>query len=289
MPAMMNETMTLGPASGTAWDSTKKMPVPTVEPTPNMVSWNVPILRLRWSADPYATGAPTTGRRRSICSVRLIEVAGNSASLLLDQLIMQASRNAAANWSTAQSISCCGNHQRRREPQRRAVGVFHQHTALGQPQAHFLAGGQRRFDVDAGPQSEAAHRHHTVADQPPQPPMQMRAQFRRTELEFPPRQHGNHCSADRRGQRIAAERRAVFARMQHAEDLAVCDHGRQRNHAAAQRLAEQVDVRYDAPAVAGERVAGATPAPTGFRRRSSARCARCTAHGRPAGSRRAGR
>ena len=52
MPAMMNETITPGPASGTAWDSTKKIPVPTVEPTPNMVSWNVPKLRLRWSAAP---------------------------------------------------------------------------------------------------------------------------------------------------------------------------------------------------------------------------------------------
>ena len=64
--------ITLGPAFGTAWDSTKKMPVPTVAPTPNMVSWNVPIERLRFSEAPCATGAPMTGRRRSICSVRLI-------------------------------------------------------------------------------------------------------------------------------------------------------------------------------------------------------------------------
>ena len=31
-------SLTLGPALGTAWDSTKKMPVPTVAPTPNIVS-----------------------------------------------------------------------------------------------------------------------------------------------------------------------------------------------------------------------------------------------------------
>ena len=43
MPARMNETITAGPASGTAADSTKKMPVPTVAPTPNIVSWKVPI------------------------------------------------------------------------------------------------------------------------------------------------------------------------------------------------------------------------------------------------------
>lgn len=39
--------MTAGPASGTAWDMTKKMPVPIVDPTPNMVSWKVPMPRRR--------------------------------------------------------------------------------------------------------------------------------------------------------------------------------------------------------------------------------------------------
>ena len=62
--------------------------VPTVEPTPNMVSSNAPMPRLRWSAAPCATGAPVTGRRRSICAVRLIELAGKSRPLVLDQLIM---------------------------------------------------------------------------------------------------------------------------------------------------------------------------------------------------------
>ena len=86
---MMNETITPGPASGTACESTKKMPVPIVEPTPNMVSWNVPKLRLRWSAAPCATGAPMTGRRRSICSLRLIDVGWQLRLLLSDQLIMR--------------------------------------------------------------------------------------------------------------------------------------------------------------------------------------------------------
>ena len=36
-----------GPASGTASWRTKKMPVPTVAPTPNIISWKVPKLRLR--------------------------------------------------------------------------------------------------------------------------------------------------------------------------------------------------------------------------------------------------
>jgi hypothetical protein len=44
MAAMTSETSTAGPASGTAAESTKKIPVPIVAPTPNIVSWNVPIL-----------------------------------------------------------------------------------------------------------------------------------------------------------------------------------------------------------------------------------------------------
>ena len=37
-------------------------------------------------------------------------------------------------------------------------------------------------------------------------------------LEFAPRQHGNHRAADRRGQRVATESRAVFAGMQDVRD-----------------------------------------------------------------------
>ena len=47
--------ITDGPDLGTASESTKKMPVPTVAPTPNMVSWNVPMVRL--SSGPCAAPA----------------------------------------------------------------------------------------------------------------------------------------------------------------------------------------------------------------------------------------
>ena len=46
MPTKTNDTRTAGPASGTVWARTKKMPVPIVAPTPNIISWNVPIERL---------------------------------------------------------------------------------------------------------------------------------------------------------------------------------------------------------------------------------------------------
>src|ERR1700761_5817790 len=68
---MMNEMMTAGPACGTDCESTMKIPEPTVSPTPNIVSKKTPRLRCNWSEAPSATGAPLTGRRRSICRGRL--------------------------------------------------------------------------------------------------------------------------------------------------------------------------------------------------------------------------
>lgn len=73
-------------------------------------------------------------------------------------------------------------------------------------------------------------------------------------MTFSPDDHGNHGGTDRGGQRIAAERRPVFAGMHHAEDFAVRDHRRQRNRTATKCLAEQVNVWQHTPVVAGERV-----------------------------------
>ena len=60
---MMNEMMTAAPAFGIDSLSTKKIPVPTVAPTPNMVNWNVP--RLRASSSPlWCMCWKTIGLRR---------------------------------------------------------------------------------------------------------------------------------------------------------------------------------------------------------------------------------
>ena len=80
MPAMMNDRTTPGPAWGTASDNTKKMPVPTVDPMPNIASWKVPMERFRCCDAPWATGALMRGRRRSICSISVIGGAAIEAS-----------------------------------------------------------------------------------------------------------------------------------------------------------------------------------------------------------------
>ena len=56
---------------------------------------------------------------------------------------------------------------------------------------------------------------------------------------------------------IAAERRAVFAGMQDAEDVAVGYHRRHRHDSAAEGFAEQIDVGHHTPVVAGEGATGA--------------------------------
>ena len=62
----MNEMITAGPATGMASLSTKKIPVPTVAPTPNIISWNVP--RLRVSSSPvWCLRWKMMGLRRSNC------------------------------------------------------------------------------------------------------------------------------------------------------------------------------------------------------------------------------
>ena len=69
-PATTNDHTTAGPAIGTAWLSTKKMPVPMVAPMPIVESWNSPIDR---SSSPPPVSVPVsaisslTGLRRRAC------------------------------------------------------------------------------------------------------------------------------------------------------------------------------------------------------------------------------
>ena len=76
---------------------------------------------------------------------------------------------------------------------------------------------------------------------------------RRSRASARPEAHG-------RGERIAAEGRAVLAGTEHAEHVAVADDGRDGHDAAAERLAEQVEVGHDADEVARERRADAAEA-----------------------------
>ena len=79
-------------------------------------------------------------------------------------------------------------------------------------------------------------------------------------LELAGLQHLDDAQPDRGGERVAAERRAVLAGADDAEHVAVRDDRGEGQDAAAQRLAEQIDVGHDAFAVARERLAHAAEA-----------------------------
>ena len=127
-----------------------------------------------------------------------------------------------------------------------------------------LPAAERGVDVDTRPQSASAHRDHAVADQCLQPPMQPRPQPGGAFLELTSSQHRHHGVTDRRRKGVAAERRAVLAGMQHPENVAIGHHRGQRYHAAAQGLAEQIDVGHHVPVVAGKGPAGAGQAGLNF-------------------------
>ena len=154
-----------------------------------------------------------------------------------------------------------GDHQRGSEPDGVAVGVLGQHLLDHEPVADLLRRAEVGVHVDAQPQAG-------LADRGGPPGVQQRlqagaeplAEDARAFLHLAGGQQLDHGRADGAGQRVAAERRPVLAGLEQAEDLAVRDHGRQRHDAAAERLAEHVDVGLDALAVAGERRAGAAQA-----------------------------
>ncbi len=73
--------ITAGPASGTASCMTKNTPVPTVEPTPNIMSVNVPSDRSSPSLD--VTAAGVIGFLRQSCALR--EACGTDMGGPLDE------------------------------------------------------------------------------------------------------------------------------------------------------------------------------------------------------------
>ena len=129
-----------------------------------------------------------------------------------------------------------------------------------QPLAGLAAGHQRRVDVDAGPQAAAA----TAVT--PCPISPFRRVCRRSPSSAarawysPVFSSAITARADRARQRVAAERRAVLARLQHAEHLVRAGDRGHRHDAAAERLAEDVHVGHDALVLDGEVGAGAAEA-----------------------------
>ncbi len=117
------------------------------------------------------------------------------------------------------------------------------------------AGRAALGDLHAGPQAPAADLGHAV--ELAEPGVQVGAEFAGALLELAGGQQAHHRAADGARHRVAAERRAVFARLEHAEHVGPADHRRHREDPAAERLADGVHVRADALVVERQRRAGA--------------------------------
>ena len=165
-----------------------------------------------------------------------------------------------------------GDHERRRDPDRRPVGVLDEHPAAAS--ASLTARPVPRRGSTSTPAHSPTPRtaHTPCPTRPAEPAVQVRAEVAGTAQEVAVVQEPDHRPADRARQRVAAEGAAVLARPQHAEHVGVRDDGRQRQRS-----------RRRAPCPAGRR-RRRRPRP-GWR--AGARCARApTAPRRPRTARR---
>ena len=174
----------------------------------------------------------------------------------------RARRATARICPVAQSRSSAADAERRRQPQRRFVGVLAEDAHVQQPLADPRAGAA------SGVSSMPAHRplpriSDTAAGG---------ASARSRSSSAPPggrRAPGTRPCAAARAPRARRRRRAGCRRTccraspgrKHAQDLARGDHRGQRHDAAAQRLAQHVDVGLHVLVLAGERACPCGPKP----------------------------
>jgi hypothetical protein len=147
--------------------------------------------------------------------------------------------------------------ERRREPHDGVVRLFREHAFFQEPLAGLARVGDAGVDLGAGPQAASAHLFERGTVDRAQALQHMSA--KRTALLHQPlvADHVERLEADRRRERVAAERGAVRARREDVHHLAARDEGGHRQHSAAQRLAQDDAVRTDAFVLIGEPGAGA--------------------------------
>ena len=149
---------------------------------------------------------------------------------------------------------------RRGQTDGRTVRVLREQAALHEQLADVAPGAERGVDVDSRPESCAADGDDAAPEQTLETGVEAHPEQAGAFLRFAGGEHPDHRAADGRGQRVAAEGRAVLARSEDAEDVRVADDRRDGDDAAAERLAEQVEVGHDPDEVAGEGRAGAAEA-----------------------------
>ena len=136
------------------------------------------------------------------------------------------------------------------------MSVLAENAVLEQPLTHLARARGDWIDVEAEPQADLPD----LGDGGERPATQSLGDLRpepgRVFGEGAVLEQRDHLAGDRARERVAAERAPVLTRAEHAEDAFV---GRDRGYGhdpAAERLAEDVDIRCDRLVVDGEAFAG---------------------------------
>ena len=180
--------------------------------------------------------------------------------------------------------------ERRREAQHRAVGVLGEY-ALGAP-APRTARAPRRLgiDLDADPEAASAHvGDRRCCGSRAARVEQISRRARRALDEALALDQSSAASADRGGERVAAEGRAVEPGVNTAISRACRTKAYTGQHAAAERLAEDQPVRADALVLAARTIAPVRPSPVCTSSTISSMPCRCRSRADRAGSRPAAR
>src|SRR6185312_1649587 len=150
-----------------------------------------------------------------------------------------------------------GNDEGRRQAHDRLVRLLREHARSEEPLANGARIGIARLDIDAGQQPLAPHGADRRALDRLEPLHHMGAEIAGALDEALVLDDSQRDKPDRRSQGIAAEGRAMRAGGEHAHQRARADKSRDRQHAAAQRLAEDQPVRADLLVLEDEPGAGA--------------------------------
>ena len=173
---------------------------------------------------------------------------GGRPGLLPSRSAGQSSVSDASSWSSAQSRSSSRDHQRRRQPDGRAVGVLGQHAAVHQPLADLAAGALpcrcRRPAHRPRPRTSRT----TSAGSPPSRSCRCAPSFARPLLVLPGAQHRDDLDGPTaQASGLPPKVEPCWPGLNTPRTSAVGDDGRHRHDAAAERLAEEVDVRARRP------------------------------------------
>ena len=148
-------------------------------------------------------------------------------------------------WSASSATAAASGFPPKVEPCDRVVRLLREHAFAQQALADLARARDVGIDLGAGPQAAAAHGFERRALDRAQPLEHMGAEHAALLHQPFVADDVQRFEADGGGERVAAEGGAVRAGREHVHQFATADQRRHRQHAAAERLAEDQPVGLD--------------------------------------------